>query len=90
MNVRKNYENKKFQFFFTSTQCFSSQVEKFDENLPEVINQINQLSYKTFNDLPRGACGEHDGDGGVGGVGEHEDQPALLQDLQRSTKRWVS
>jgi len=29
-------------------------VEKFDENLPEVINQINQLSYKTFNDLPRG------------------------------------
>jgi len=29
-------------------------VDKFDENLPEVINQINQLSYKTFSDLPRG------------------------------------
>jgi len=29
-------------------------VEKFDDNLPEVINQINQLSYKTFSDLPRG------------------------------------
>merc|ERR1711963_1360579 len=33
---------------------WEGQVEKFDENLPEVINQINQLSYKTFNDLPRG------------------------------------
>merc|ERR1712130_82540 len=29
-------------------------VDKFDDNLPEVINQINQLSYKTFSDLPRG------------------------------------
>ena len=28
--------------------------DKFDDNLPEVINQINQLSYKTFSDLPRG------------------------------------
>ena len=34
-------------------------VDKFDENLPEVINQINQLSYKTFNDLPRGGFGDH-------------------------------
>jgi len=29
-------------------------VEKFDENLPAVINKINQLSYKMFSDLPRG------------------------------------
>ena len=44
-------------------------VDKFDENLPEVINQINQLSYKTFNDLPRGGCLDHDhGDDDVGGV----------------------
>merc|ERR1719320_1697710 len=28
--------------------------ETFNENLPDVINQINQLSYKMFNDLPRG------------------------------------
>ena len=59
MNVRKNYENIKFQKLSTSTQSFSSKVEKFDENLPEVINQINQLSYKTFNDLPRGGFGDH-------------------------------
>ena len=24
-----------------------------------MINQINQLSYKTFNDLPRGGFGDH-------------------------------
>lgn len=29
-------------------------VDKFDDNLPAVINKINQLSYKMFNDLPRG------------------------------------
>lgn len=29
-------------------------VEKFDDNLPDIINKINQLSYKTFSDLPRG------------------------------------
>jgi len=28
--------------------------DKFNENLPDVINQINQLSYKMFSDLPRG------------------------------------
>jgi len=28
--------------------------DEFNENLPEVINRINQLSYKMFNDLPRG------------------------------------
>merc|ERR1711892_158684 len=28
--------------------------DAFNENLPEVINRINQLSYKMFNDLPRG------------------------------------
>merc|ERR1712117_874829 len=28
--------------------------DTFNENLPDVINQINQLSYKMFNDLPRG------------------------------------
>ena len=28
--------------------------DDFNEKLPEVINKINQLSYKTFNDLPRG------------------------------------
>lgn len=28
--------------------------DAFNENLPNVINQINQLSYKMFNDLPRG------------------------------------
>ena len=28
--------------------------DDFNDKLPEVINQINQLSYKTFNDLPRG------------------------------------
>jgi len=28
--------------------------DEFDENLPAVINKINQLSYKMFNDLPRG------------------------------------
>jgi len=28
--------------------------ENFDANLPTVINKINQLSYKMFNDLPRG------------------------------------
>merc|ERR1712190_99769 len=29
-------------------------ADNFDENLPAVINKINQLSYKMFNDLPRG------------------------------------
>lgn len=29
-------------------------ADNFDENLPTVINKINQLSYKMFNDLPRG------------------------------------
>merc|ERR1712050_475518 len=29
-------------------------ADNFNEHLPEVINQINQLSYKTFSDLPRG------------------------------------
>lgn len=29
-------------------------VDTFDDNLPEIINKINQLSYKTFSDLPRG------------------------------------
>jgi len=29
-------------------------VPNFDENLPAVINKINQLSYKMFSDLPRG------------------------------------
>jgi len=28
--------------------------DSFNDNLPDVINQINQLSYKMFNDLPRG------------------------------------
>jgi len=28
--------------------------DNFDENLPAVINKINQLSYKMFSDLPRG------------------------------------
>lgn len=28
--------------------------DNFDANLPTVINKINQLSYKMFNDLPRG------------------------------------
>merc|ERR1711874_696439 len=30
------------------------EADNFDENLPAVINKINQLSYKMFNDLPRG------------------------------------
>jgi len=29
-------------------------TDNFDANLPTVINKINQLSYKMFNDLPRG------------------------------------
>merc|ERR1712059_40033 len=29
-------------------------VANFDDNLPAVINKINQLSYKMFSDLPRG------------------------------------
>jgi len=29
-------------------------ADDFDANLPAVINKINQLSYKMFNDLPRG------------------------------------
>jgi len=29
-------------------------VDNFDDNLPAVINKINQLSYKMFSDLPRG------------------------------------
>lgn len=29
-------------------------ADNFDELLPQVINKINQLSYKMFNDLPRG------------------------------------
>lgn len=29
-------------------------AENFDAILPQVINKINQLSYKMFNDLPRG------------------------------------
>ena len=33
--------------------------DNFDEMMPEVINRINQLSYKTFGDLPRG--GQADG-----------------------------
>jgi len=28
--------------------------DNFDANMPTVINKINQLSYKMFNDLPRG------------------------------------
>lgn len=29
-------------------------VDDFDKNLPQVINMINQSSYKMFSDLPRG------------------------------------
>lgn len=29
-------------------------ADNFDVNLPQVINKINQASYKMFNDLPRG------------------------------------
>merc|ERR1711936_1272460 len=29
-------------------------ADNFNEHLPEVINKINQLSYKMFSDLPRG------------------------------------
>jgi len=29
-------------------------VENFDSNLPQVINKINQASYRMFGDLPRG------------------------------------
>jgi len=30
------------------------EADKFDDNLPAIINKINQLSYKMFSDLPRG------------------------------------
>jgi len=30
------------------------EADNFNDNLPAVINKINQLSYKMFNDLPRG------------------------------------
>jgi len=29
-------------------------ADNFDDQLPQVINKLNQLSYKMFNDLPRG------------------------------------